>query len=264
MPYTHSHSARIHWEESGEGTPLLLVMGASWSSEMWYPALASLSARHRVLRFDNRGTGSSRPSWKASIADMARDALAVLDAAGVESAHVYGVSLGGVVIQELALQAPDRVRSLVLGCTGILSAEKPHASRLEVLRSLLPPALVRAKPTDGYGPACPPDRAEADLLALAHERTSSVARHQQAAALRDYVADRAQVAALPMPVLVLHGTADQRVPLALGRELHQTIPGSRLVEYDGAGHNYLVAMGEQSNDDVLDFLAHVDAAVVSA
>src|SRR6476469_4469744 len=98
-PHVERGNCRIHWQESGEGSPLLLIMGAVYSSEMWYPALPALSARHRVIRFDNRGTGGSTATREASISDMAQDALAVLDAAGVGIAHVYGVSLGGVVAQ---------------------------------------------------------------------------------------------------------------------------------------------------------------------
>src|SRR5690348_7168089 len=116
---------RLHWDSTGSGSPVLLIMGAVYSSAMWYPALPTLSASHRLISFDNRGTGQSTSAGGASIAEMARDALAVLDAADVERAHVYGMSLGGVLALELAIAAPERVRSLVLGCSCVLTPDKP-------------------------------------------------------------------------------------------------------------------------------------------
>jgi 3-oxoadipate enol-lactonase len=91
MPFVSNGEARIHWETMGEGTPVLLIMGHLYSSAMWYPALPELARRHRVIYFDNRGTGGSATTAGASLGDFAADALAVLDAAGVEKAHVYGV-----------------------------------------------------------------------------------------------------------------------------------------------------------------------------
>ncbi len=139
MPITFHDGVRIQWQESGSGTPVLLCMGASYSSAMWYPAVEALAASHRVISFDNRGTGGSGWTPVASIRDMASDALAVLDAAGEQSAHVYGASLGGVVAQQIALQAPERVRSLVLGCTGILSDDKPRAPEVAAPPAAPPP-----------------------------------------------------------------------------------------------------------------------------
>jgi len=105
------------------------VMGAAYSSRMWYPVIDTLAAHHRVIWFDNRGIGQSPACKTGSIQDMAADAAAVLDAAGANDAHIYGVSLGGVVVIQFALQSPDRVRSLILGCTGILSDDKPRAPK---------------------------------------------------------------------------------------------------------------------------------------
>jgi pimeloyl-ACP methyl ester carboxylesterase len=126
----------LHWEQTGTGSPVLLIMGAVYSSAMWYPALPALAAQHRLISFDNRGTGKSTWTPTASIADMTADALAVLDAADLERAHVYGISLGGVIALELALAAPERVRSLVLGATCVLTPDKPRAP-LEVNDALL-------------------------------------------------------------------------------------------------------------------------------
>ena len=257
MPFVDRDGCRVHWQEAGEGSPVLLVMGAVYSSEMWYPALPALTARHRVIRFDNRGTGGSTATRVASIPDMARDALAVLDAAGVESAHVYGVSLGGIVTLELAMQAPERVRSLVLGCTGVLTADKPRAPKWMNQLFWLPRRTLVGRTR--FGSACPPGNAALARQVLLREVRKRQGLVAQQNALRAYSATRESVAALPMPSLVLHGTEDPIVPLSWGQELAETLPDSRLVTYDGAGHNYLVEVGDTANEDVLAFLEKADA-----
>jgi pimeloyl-ACP methyl ester carboxylesterase len=261
MPFVDRGGFQLHWEEAGTGSPLLLVMGASYSSRMWYPAVPALSVRHRVLTFDNRGTGQSGYTRVASISDMAADARAVLDAAGVDRAHVYGVSLGGVVAQQLALETPERVRSLVLGCTGILTADKPRAPKAMQIIFRLPRRLTVKLGT--YGPACPPEKAAYDRSMILADMTNRIALVAQQDALRAYSCTVDQVRALTMPSLVLHGTADALVKLEWGHELADALPNSRFITYDGAGHNYLVAAGDRANRDVLDFLEKVDAGVHS-
>jgi pimeloyl-ACP methyl ester carboxylesterase len=257
MPCIDRGEFSLHWEESGTGSPILLIMGASYSSRMWYPAVPALSARHRVLTFDNRGTGESGYTRVASISDMAADARAVLDAAGVDRAHVYGVSLGGVVAQQLAIESPERVRSLVLGCTGVLTADKPRAPKaLRVLFRLPRRWTVKL---GKYGPACPPERKAHDQAVLLADKNHRVALVAQQDALRSYSCTLDQVRALTMPALVLHGTADALVRLDWGRELADALPNSTFITYEGAGHNYLVAIGDKANDDVLAFLEKVDA-----
>jgi pimeloyl-ACP methyl ester carboxylesterase len=126
MPVTDNDGVRLHWDEEGEGPPVLLVMGHRFSSAMWYPVIPALARRHRVIWFDNRGTGQSDAPRTATFNDHVLDAVAVLDAAGVARADAYGVSMGGGVVLELAMTRPDRVRSMVLGATCIFSSDKPR------------------------------------------------------------------------------------------------------------------------------------------
>jgi pimeloyl-ACP methyl ester carboxylesterase len=249
---------RLHWDDTGAGSPVLLIMGAVYSSAMWYPALPSLSAQHRLISFDNRGTGRSTSTPTASIAEMTADALSVLDTAGVESAHIYGISLGGVIALELALAAPERVRSLVLGCACVLTADKPRAP-IEVNDALRLASRRDLADSTAYGSVCPPEAMARNHQALLDDVAAPEALVAQQDALRAYSADLADVAQLTMPALVLHGTEDPIVPVDWGRELAATLPDARLVVYEGCGHNYLVEMGELPNRDVLDFLASVDA-----
>ena len=108
----------IKWESSGDGPPLLLIQGLGYGRWGWEPIVPGLAARHRVVCFDNRGIGESdKPEGPYTAAQMAGDALQVLDEAGIERAHVLGASLGGMIAQELAVAAPERVDKLVLCCT---------------------------------------------------------------------------------------------------------------------------------------------------
>jgi pimeloyl-ACP methyl ester carboxylesterase len=271
MPFADNDGARLHWDERGEGSPLLLVMGHSYTSAMWYPVLDELSKDHRLIWFDNRGTGQSSPMRKITVADMARDAFAVMDAAGVESAHLYGVSMGGGIVLEMARQHPERVRSLLLGCT---LAKTPGLARLPLLlRPLvhLPAPLLykiltsqRRDNPHPYGTAAPADRVAKDQAVLAANPGNVHASVAQSRAINKYSITEAEVRALTMPALVLHGTEDAAVPYASGVTLHELIAHSEMVTLEGAGHNYFIAAGDRANAAARDFLRRVDEAIVGA
>src|SRR4051795_13001529 len=127
----------LHYESTGSGPAVLLIMGLGLPGAAWWRTVPVLARSARVITFDNRGSGrSDSPSGPYSIADMAADAVAVLDAAGVERAHVYGTSMGGMIAQELVLGHPDRVHALVLSATspGGAAATPPDAETIAFLR----------------------------------------------------------------------------------------------------------------------------------
>jgi 3-oxoadipate enol-lactonase len=265
MPFADNHGVRLHWQEEGRGSPILLVMGHRYSSAMWYPILPALAAEHRVIWFDNRGTGESAATRKVTVAELAGDALAVMDAAKVERAHVFGVSMGGVVTLELAMQQPGRVMSLLLGCTGVLTGDKPRMpAALRVLYYLPSWALRALTPNSGgdmgYGSAASPDQIAADLAMAAKDKFNRGGVLAQAVAMAGYSATTAAVAGLTMPSLVLHGDEDRTVPFAYGAELAETLPDSRFVTLEGAGHNFIVAGNAKATKAVLDFIREVDQA----
>lgn len=266
MPFAENRGARIHWEAEGAGPPVLLIMGHLYSSRMWYPLLPALTARRRAIYFDNRGTGQSDTTGGVTVGQMADDALAVLDAAGAPRAHVYGVSMGGGIAAEFAMRYPERTQSLVLGCTMMKTAEKPaRRSWLARLVYYLPQGLIRPLlrgrgSTEAYGSAAPADAIAKDMEVQAGERFTMRGVRAQADAIAAYVTTREAVARLAMPTLVLHGDEDRAVDVKYGREFAAAIPGSRLVMFEGAGHNYLVAAGEASTAALLAFLDEVDSA----
>lgn len=269
MPFANNGSARLHWQELGEGTPLLLIMGHRFSSRLWYPALPALALRHRVIYFDNRGTGESSAGYGFSVQDLAEDARAVLDAAGVQTAHVYGVSMGGGIAMELAMRHPQRVRSLVLGCTAIKTEAKSRLPALvraayhlpRPLQRVLMKLLVRRQPGDAiraYGSAAHAERAAFDLAVLQHDKLSVRGVAGQLRAVTRYATTREAVSRLTQPALVIHGTEDQAVAFSAGQQIADTLPNSELMRLEGVGHNFLVAAGPQVNARVLDFLQKVD------
>jgi pimeloyl-ACP methyl ester carboxylesterase len=269
MPFTENNGVRLHWDEQGSGTPILLVMGHRYSSAMWYPAIPALAAEHRVIWFDNRGTGESDTTPKVTLPQLAADAFAVMDAAGVGEAHIYGVSMGGVIVQEMAFQQPRRVRSLIVGCSGALTADKPRAPAIVRLLYYLPPGMLKLLvPTkianQGYGSAADPAVVAADQAMVAKDKFNLKGVIAQAEAISNYRATREAIAGLTMPSLVLHGDEDGTVPFKWGEELAGILPDSRLVRIAGAGHNYLVVDPATANGAVLDFTREVDARLAAA
>lgn len=264
MPFVQSAGARLHWNSDGTGTPVLLIMGHLYASAMWYPLLSALTRSHRAIWFDNRGTGDSDTTPGVTIEQFAADALAVLDAAGVEKAHVYGVSLGGGIAAEFAMRYPQRTLSVTLGCT-MLKIEKTKLRFRRILYSLplgvTRPILDRMMTPARYGSAAPRDTALRDIEMLRQNRFTMPGVRAQAEAIAAYATTRERAAnSMTMPVLVLHGDEDQAVPVEKGRELAAIIPGARYVEFKGVGHNYLVAANEASNKAFIDFIDAVDAA----
>jgi 3-oxoadipate enol-lactonase len=252
----------VYWESAGSGEPVLLVMGLGMPATGWWCTAPVLAERFRVLAFDNRGCGrSGRPRGPYTLAQLAGDGLAVLDAAGEASAHVYGVSLGGMIAQELALRAPERVRSLVLGATtaGGPEHEQPDEETLGFLRrrgAMPPEEGVWASIPYVYGPATverAPDRVAEDVeqrLLFAPDRSGYEA--QLAAASGHDTTGR--LAAIVAPALVVHGDADRIVPVGNGRRLAELLPTAHFHLLAGAGHLYMTDAPE-SDEAVLRFLS---------
>ena len=265
MPFVQSGAAKIHWRSEGKGTPVLLIMGHLYSSALWYPLVPELAKRHRVITFDNRGTGQSDRTGGVTIETLTADALAVLDAAGVKKAHVYGVSMGGGIAGELGMAHPDRCLSVTLGCTMLKMDRAGHGKQRAPWIYRMPRWLVRwmlrkASKPENYGSAAPRDAALKDLAIPARDRFTMKGVREQNRAITAYVTTRERAAQqLTMPVLVLHGDEDPLVDVKYGRELHEIVPHSRYVEFAGAGHNYLVAAGDKATRAFIDFIDEVDA-----
>lgn len=258
----------IHYRALGDpaAPPVLLVMGLALSSRAW-DALPQLLARDfRVLAFDNRGTGlSGRAGWAYRMAALADDAAAVLEDAGAARAGVFGISMGGLIAQELALRHPARVGALALGATfaSFRRGARPSAGALVDLLLLntgreraTPARVARILVSAGYT-AQNPRRAFEWLVAdAAHSARPRAALAQIFAVLRHEA--QARLATLAVPTLVLHGTDDRIIPVENGRRLAAVIPGARLVELRGAGHCFPL---EREEETVAALAQHFAAAL---
>ena len=250
-----------------DGEPLLLIMGLGLSMLFWPEDFRAelVAAGFRVARFDNRDVGRSThfPAlgvpplvpwrrWRGyGLPDMAADAVAVLDALGWDSAHVAGVSLGGMIAQTLAIRQPARVRTLTsLSSTPWSRIGRPRARALPVLlRSPRPGRAGAIENVVGVfrvigSPAYPLDEAWLRTTAgLSYDRAHDPdGRRRQLAAVVAAADRRPALARLRLPALVVHGGADPLIRPAGGRATAAAIPGARLVEFPGMGHDLPVPL----------------------
>ena len=244
MSVAPSDGVDLYYERVGAGPPVLLVMGLGMNATGWWRTIPVLAQGFTVLSFDNRGVGrSGRPRGQFSIAQMADDAVAVLDAAGVGAAHVYGVSLGGMIAQEIALRRPERVLGLVLAATtpGGEHAVAPDAETLAFFRrrrQMPAEEAVWASVPYNYAARTRRDGGQriaediAQRLRFPIEPEPYVA--QLAAALGHDAYER--LGAVSHPTLVVHGAEDRMVHPDNARLLAERIPGARLQVWERTGH----------------------------
>jgi 3-oxoadipate enol-lactonase len=245
MPVASVGEIELDYERSGSGPPLLLIMGLSGTALHWgEPFLKALRGDFEVIVYDHRGVGASSPlDGPLTIVDMAEDAVGLLEALSIDSAHVMGISMGGMVAQELALAHPERVRTLTLGCT-YCGGEGSVVTAPEVARRIGEARMSgdreRAIRTAWEANVSPAFAENADAYAayraISYERAVAVPviiAQLQAIGGHD---TSARLSELTMPALVIHGTADEILPVQNGRMVASLIPGSRLEIFEGVGH----------------------------
>jgi 3-oxoadipate enol-lactonase len=234
MIATASDGTHLHYTVAGSGPPLVLIGGKTSSIEgAWWRYIPVLAEHLRVIAFDNRGAGQSdKPDHPYTTAMMAGDALAVLSAAGETSAHWIGISLGGMIVQQLALARPAAVRSLILVATHCGDAgpgdenprpEAPADKRLSRFANLYAASFIREHPDwvlDDAG-----HFGKMPLHAI-HRQDQAVRTHRTCDRLRE----------ITQPVLVIHGAQDRMVPVQRAKELAKGLSNAELRILDPAGH----------------------------
>ena len=263
---------RLHYETIGRrsGPPVLLIQGLGTDKHGWDLQRLALAPKYRTIALDNRGSGrSDKPFGEYSLEQMADDAIAVLDQAGIESAHVVGASMGGAISQVLALNYPERVRSLTLACT----ACRHHPWRRELLNEwastasergmgamareaarwvIGPRSFRRAMPLIGwFGP-----------LAFGRPAHAFVAQVRAILATDDALADG--LLTLDVATLIMVGNQDILTPRGDSEELAERIKGSELVVISGAAHGLMVEHASTFNRLLLDFLDRTVRAAKAA
>lgn len=271
MPYVENEGTKIYWDERGKGEEtLLLIMGLGSASDMWYRLLPIFAERYRTIFFDNRGVGQSyAQAGPYSITDMAKDAAAVMDAAGVSSAHVLGFSMGGFIAQEFALGYTERVRRLVLASTACGGSRVVWAAP-EVLIALEAKGVKTRE--EGFWMTVPYNYHSSTHRALIEEDLAVTLRsplkresyQAQLHAIMAWEGTYSRLKNLHVPTLVLHGDSDQLIPTENGRVLGRAIPGAELVLIEGAGHRFMTDKLEKAGHVILSFLDNAETRTRSA
>jgi 3-oxoadipate enol-lactonase len=267
MPTTEANGQTIYYEVHGDGEPLLCVMGLAADTLAWTLQVPAFSARHRTIVFDNRDVGqSSLAEGSYEIADMAQDALALADALELDSFHLLGVSMGGAIAQEMALAAPERIRTLTLAVTfaaggrwahtlsGIWGARVHRMSRDERVDELMLLTLSEEFFENAEGVAFLRNL----MLQNPNPQAPEGFARQLDASSRHNARDR--LGELSMPIHVIGAEHDILVPVWKSRELAELIPDAKLTVLDACPHALNIERAEEFNRAVLDFIAERAAA----
>ena len=283
MPRAKNGAVEIEYESFGDTSAptILLINGLGSQMTRWpAPFCEQLAARgYRVIRFDNRDTGLStwfQPGERYSLSDMAADAMAVLDAAGVDKAHIAGVSMGGMITQAVAIEHPDRVLSItsIMSATGAPGTLDPTPEAGAVL-TVAPPdptadfeafldfqvanALVIGSPAYPWPEGALRQRAAAEY-ARAYNPTGSA---RQMGAIRADGDRTERLSKLSGPAVVLHGADDPLVPLDGAQDTARRIPGAQLAVVPDMAHDLAPAphpeILRRALAHLLPFLQSVDA-----
>ena len=260
MPYANNNETKIYWEEHGAGEPLLLIMGLGGSRKEWRRLLPALSAKYRVIVFDNRGVGETVFTAEPfTIPLLAADAKAVLNQANVESAHVLGMSMGGMIAQEFVLNYPEMTRSLILTVTNCGGREAVPAE-LEVYFALQGRGV--ATPEDAfwamapyiYDKQTPREKLAEDLAAREGKFTTPENFMRQLQAIMTWQGTYQRLSNIKVPTLVIGGRNDRLIPCANSKIIADAIPNAKLVELEDSSHIFPTDQPEKSIEVILGFL----------
>jgi 3-oxoadipate enol-lactonase len=272
MPFVRAtDGTRIHYEVTGKSgaTPVLMIQGLGASKNAWNFQRIAMATRFRIISFDNRGAGrSDKPTEPFTLEQMADDALAVLDAAGIETAHVVGASMGGVISQIVAVKYPNRVRSLTLVCT----ACRNHPWRQELLQSWAKTAADKGMIEVGKEAAqwvmsprsfrrLVPAFTWMGPLAALRPRHSFVSQIDAILNTREDLVD--QLSTISTPTMVIVGNQDILTPRGDSEEIAERIPNAELVVISGAAHGLMMEHSTTFNKILIEFLKRTEAERVA-
>jgi pimeloyl-ACP methyl ester carboxylesterase len=272
-------SVELYYEEHGSGDPLLLIMGLAADSQAWMFQIPDFAQHYRVIAFDNRGVGrSSKPAGPYSIHEMADETAGLMGALGIDRAHVVGVSMGGMIAQELVLRHPELVRALVLACTypepdadvertrqftlqqfggsidasGAMHVDLTTLNPMMFLQQLLPNVFNQSFIEKEL-----PKLMQIFSGALQYGFSMEAILGQVGAVMSHKATDRLHQ--IKSPTLVITGDADRLVPPAGSDILAREIANAKLVKVPGGSHGFNFETPDVFNREVLDFLRSAQA-----
>ncbi len=270
MPYETINDVDIYYEIHGpaDAPPLVLIEGWGYSSWMWFRQIPALKERYRCIVFDNRGVGrSSKPDFPYTMKMFADDTVGLMKSLGIETAHILGISMGGVIAQQIAISYPEKVRGLILAST-TFSGPNSIAADKETQ------AMMFASPTETltkeqamemrYSVALSPQFFQENksfLKQISQWRDQYpqplYALGNQAAATLAFNGEE-EIKQISLPTLVLHGDSDLLVPLKNGEMIAERISTSKLVLIKGGHHLSFIENYEIFNREVLNFLDELE------
>ena len=259
MSHAEVAGRKLHYIREGEGEPLLLIQGLSGNHLHWGDDFLGLLRPHfETIVYDHRGIGhSAQVDGPFTIPDLADDAAGLLDALDIDSAHVMGISMGGMTAQELALRHPQRIRTLTLGCTYCGGEDNAlgDPAVLQRLAELMMSGQVDEAMRYGFevnvSPEYASEPANFELVKrIAAELPASleILMLQVQAIMSHDTSDR--LGQIEAPTLVIHGTVDQMLPVSNAHAIAARIPGSRLEILEGIGHAFWWERPQESADFV--------------
>jgi pimeloyl-ACP methyl ester carboxylesterase len=260
---------QLYYERRGSGEPLLLIQGMTGNHLHWgEPFLSRIEPHFDTTIFDHRGIGRSGPvTAPFTIADLADDAVALLDVMGIDQAHVMGISMGGMAAQELALRHPERVRTLVLGCTTAGGPDSTPTDPAVVARlgELLMSGRIGEVFAEGLKFNVSAEFAADDGNIEAFRRIATELPMELPIMLAQFQAvtghdTSARLGDIAAPTLILHGSEDRILPVANAHHIARLMPGAQLEIFDGVGHLFWWERPEPSAELVREHAAAGAAA----
>ncbi|MGC8605188.1 MAG: alpha/beta fold hydrolase [Desulfomonilaceae bacterium] len=262
MPYEQLGNVKIYYEVQGAGTPLVMIRGLGSNADHWYAQAPFLAEYFKVIIFDNRGIArSSDPGGDYTVPMMAADTLGLMDALNLEQAYVMGLSMGGMIAQELAINYPARIKALVLVCThcGGTAQIGPSTEVTALFKEMIfentPEAKIRSasalfdQGTLRNSPDIPKYYSDVSLKNPA--RTETLIKQWQAVLQHDTFDRLSQIVA---PTLVVTGAEDLLIPPENSKILVKKIPNAELKVIPHAGHQVLIEQAASCNEAILEFL----------
>jgi pimeloyl-ACP methyl ester carboxylesterase len=262
MPTVKANDINIYYEVHGKGEPLLMIQGYSFYSGHWMTLVPEMAKEYQAIIFDNRGTGrTDKPEPPYTMKMFAADAKGLLDAIGVDRANVFGVSMGGMIAQEFALNYPDKLINLVLGCTNC--GGKQHiVPTKEALEFLFSPEIGKLSVAERARRTAPwvwtkdfvdrhPEAVDALIAVTLKYPTppQGYAGHGSAIGGHD-TCDR--LPQIKVPTLVITGDSDRLIPPENSKIIASRIPGAELVILKNAGHAF--TQSPEAAKTIVDFL----------
>ena len=261
MPKVNVNGCELYYEVYGQGDPLVMIMGLRRNMEWWYNQIPVLSKCFKVIAFDNRGSGrSDKPEMDYSIRLFADDTAALMDELDINHAHVLGISMGGYIAQELAINYPEKVDNLTLGCTscGGEKAVLMRADRLKKFASnegLTPEEILKKDMdiyfSDEYAEKNPKTIEEFTEISMRYYQPVHAFERQFAACLNHDTVSR--IKNIAQPILIMTGDDDPLVPPENSYILKELLPKAKLSVYPKGRHCFFMEFFNRFNQEIISF-----------